>query len=306
MKLFCSVLLVAFCLLGVACKRSTVASNSNTSQGGKRLEFHGKVTGVDKERKEVSVAHDDVKEADGVTIYMPAMTMPFPLHDEWAFSELAPGDEVSATLVIVQDQFWLEGIAISKAVNGPGGSQPDASSLGIPEPGTPMPNATLVNQDGKKVALASYRGKVLILTFLYTRCPLPQFCSLMASNFVQIDKQLQKDPDHFNRTHLLSITIDPDGDTPTVLRTYGESLVRRDDKVLFDHWEFLTGIPDEIRKAATFFGLDYFPEKGQITHSLRTAIIAPDGKVYRVYKGNQWRVEELQADLNRLLDGAGK
>lgn len=305
MKLILVLFIAAICLTGGAC-RKTAANNTNTADpNAKRLELHGIVKSVNKERKEITVAHEDVKDTDGKSVYMDAMTMPFALHDEWAFAELTPGDIVTATLVVAKDGFWLEGIAISKAVNGPGG-EPENSRPGAPEPGTVMPNASLINQDGKRVELDSYRGKVLVLTFLYTRCPLPEYCSLMASNFVAIDKELQKNPDHFNRTHLLSISIDPEMDKPAVLRTYGESLVRRNDQVKFDHWEFLTGLPDEIRKAAVFFGLDYFPEKGQITHSLRTAVITPDGKVFRVYRGNEWRTDQVLADLDKLLGSGGK
>jgi protein SCO1/2 len=304
MKLSLVISVILTGLLLSACKNPSAQTNSGGSAGDKRLEIHGTVKGVDKAGKKISLAHDDVKESDGKSTYMPGMTMDFPLHDDWAFDVLEANDVLTGQLVIAKDGFWIEGIAISKG-NGPG-PQPEADRPGAPPPGTLMPNAQLVNQDGKTVQLDSYRGKVLVLTFLYTRCPLPEYCSLMASNFVAIDKALQKNPDQFNRTHLLSISIDPLGDKPAVLRTYGSPLVRRDDKVQFDHWEFLTGSVDEIKKAATFFGLDYFPENGQITHSLRTAIITPDGKVYKIYRGNEWRVDQLQADLNTLLNGAGQ
>lgn len=286
-----------------ACKNPSAQTNANAAEG-KRLEIHGTVKGVDKPGKKISVSHDDVKESDGKTVYMPAMTMDFPLHDDWAFDVLEKNDVVTGTLVIAKDGFWIEQIAISKGVGT--SDQPEPDRPGAPPPGTLMTNAQLINQDGKKVQLDSYRGKTLVLTFLYTRCPLPEYCSLMASNFVAIDKALQQNPDQFAKTHLLSISIDPEGDKPAVLRAYGEPLVRRDDKVSFDHWEFLTGTKEEIKKIATFFGLDYFPENGQITHSLRTAIITPEGKVYKIYRGNEWKVTQLQADLNALLNGASQ
>jgi protein SCO1/2 len=307
MKLIFLVVALSVCGLAVGCgKPKSPASNRPVaSPNAKHLAFHGKVTGVDKANQSISVMHDDVMEEDGKTLYMKSMDMPFPVPDQEVFSQIAVGDEVGATLVVDRSAFWLEGIALSKSLAGPGG-QPDAPRPGEPPPGTPMVNAQLINQDGKRVQLNSYRGKVLVLTFLYTRCPLPEYCSLMASNFVAIDKALQKNPDQFNRTHLLSISIDPQGDTPQVLKAYGTPLVRRNDESKFDHWEFVTGIPDEIRKAATFFGLEYEPQNGQITHSLRTAIITPDGKVYKIYRGNEWRVDQLQADLNTLLNGAGQ
>jgi protein SCO1/2 len=306
MKLLFLLLVAASLVFASACHKPVPGGKyPPASATAKHLDFHGKVTGVDTAEGKVSVAHEDVMEADGKTLFMKGMDMPFSVHDDEAFAQLAVGDQISGTLVVDRDAFWLEGLAISKVVATPG-TPADDSRAGIPEPGTPMVNALLVNQDGKKVPLDSYRGKVLVLTFLYTRCPLPEYCSLMASNFVAIDKELQKNQDHFDRTHLACVTIDPEGDTPPVLRAYGEPLVRRGDKAEFDHWEFLTGPKEEIRKAGTFFGLDYFPENGQITHSLRTAIITPDGKVFKVYKGNAWRPDQLEADLNRLLDGTDK
>lgn len=298
------IIAVAFAtLLLVSCKNPTAQSNTGSAEGTRR-DIHGTVKSVDKGAKKILLAHDDVKEADGQSVYMPAMTMDFAVKDEWAFDVLEPNDVVTGKLVQTKDSFWIEEIAIAKGTGG--STQPEVDRPGAPPPGTPMPNAKFVNQDGKKVDLDSYRGKVLVLTFLYTRCPLPEYCSLMASNFVAIEKALQKNPDQFNRTHLLSISIDPAADKPAVLRAYGEPLVRRDDKVQFDHWEFVTGSIDEIKKAATFFGLDYFPENGQITHSLRTAIITPEGKVYKIYRGNEWRPDQLQADLTKLLSGAGQ
>jgi protein SCO1/2 len=302
MKLLCLLAIIAACLTMGGCKPPAASGNTNASANARRFELHGKVTAIDKERREITVAHDDVLEPGGTSVYMPAMTMPFPLHDNWAFDVLVVEDVITASLVIDGGQSWLEGIAISKAPNGPSGGGVEPAQPGAPPPGLAMPNAQLVNQDGKRVNLDDYRGKVLVLSFIYTRCPLPEYCPLIASNFVAIEKELQKNPDHFARTHLLNISIDPDNDKPAVLRAYGEPLVRRNDQVQFDHWEFLTGLPAEIQKVAAFFGLDYFPEKGQITHSLRTAIITSDGKVYQVYRGNDWRVAQLQADLNKLLN----
>jgi protein SCO1/2 len=171
-----------------------------------------------------------------------------------------------------------------------------------------VPNFSLVNQDGKTVHLRDYRGKAVLLTFVYTRCPDPTQCTLMSTNFANLDQSLQKQDQLYKATHLLSISFDPDYDTPKVLRSYGAAFTGRYSDEDFQHWEFLTGTKDEIKGIAQFFGLRYFHDSstGQenVVHSLRTAIIAPDGKVFRVYRGNEWKPDEAVNDLVKILGEA--
>lgn len=270
------------------------SAKPTASKQAKRFDFKGKVVSVDKAKKEITVAHDDIKD------YMPAMTMPFPLKDDWAFDVLAPGSTVAATLVVDTDSFWLEGIVIST-----GGK--DTINSGKtelpPDPrvGQEVPDFELVNQDNKRISVHQYRGKALLLTFIYTRCPLPEYCTLMSNNFAALSKQFTSNAALQNRTHLLSITIDPAYDTPKVLRSYGSAHTGEYTKEKFVQWEFATGTADQIKRIAEFFGLTYFEEKQQITHSLRTAIIAPDGKVYKIYAGNDWNPADVLSDVQKLL-----
>lgn len=262
----------------------------------KHYDLNGKVVSVDKAKKEVTIAHDDIPG------YMPAMTMAFPLRDDWAFDVLEPGNKVGAKLVVAADTFWIENIVISASGNDSSGM----SSVVPPSPvvGRQLPSFRLVNQDDKPVNPSQYRGKVLLLTFIYTRCPLPEYCTLMSTNFNEINRTLAKEPSLQNRTHLMSITIDPKYDTPKVLRSYGASTTGNYDQEKFSQWEFVTGAPDEIKKIAEFFGLTYFEEKDQITHSLRTAVIRPDGTVFKVYPDNTWKPSEVVADVKSLLSTA--
>ena len=284
----CLTLLVASASLGCRTAKPTASDQA------KRFDFKGKVVSVDKAKKEVTVAHEDIKD------YMPAMTMPFPLRDEWAFDVLAPGSTVAATLVVDTDSFWLEGIVISTGgndtINNARTDLPPNSRIG-----KEVSDFELVNQDGKRIHVRQYRGKVLLLTFIYTRCPLPKFCTLMSTNFAELNKQFNSNPALQNRTHLLSITIDPAYDTQKVLRSYGAAYTGEYTKEKFERWEFATGTADQIRRIADFFGLTYIEENQQITHSLRTAIIAPDGKVYKIYDGNDWNPADVLADVKTLL-----
>jgi protein SCO1/2 len=260
-----------------------------------RYELHGKVISVDKAQRQVTVAHDEVKN------YMPAMTMPFTLKDEWAFDVLSPGDEISAALVIDGSKPALEEIVISKRnVDQPSGAS-NATANREPQPGDEVPDFSFINQDGKRIHLQQYRGKALLLTFIYTRCPVPDFCTLMSNNFAEVDQELHKTPESYAQTHLLSISIDPAYDTPKVLRSYGAAHTGNYSEEKFAHWEFATGQPEEIQRAAKYFGLTYYQETDQIVHALRTAVIMPDGKILTIYRGNEWKPADALRDLNSAL-----
>ncbi|MGH9830230.1 MAG: SCO family protein, partial [Blastocatellia bacterium] len=145
-----------------------------------------------------------------------------------------------------------------------------------------------------------FRGGPLVLTFIYTRCPLPNYCPLMTGNFVELDKDLRKDSRLSSKTHLISITIDPDFDTPSVMRRYGAEYTKQAGDAAFDRWQFATGSPDEIKAIAKYFGLAYWQENGQITHSLVTAVLDPEGKVVKVMAGNDWKPADVLSVLQEI------
>lgn len=256
-----------------------------------RYDLKGKVVMVEKEKRLVTIAHEDVA---GL---MPAMTMPFTVPNQADLDYLAPNDQVSATLVVDGSQSWLENLFVSRIT-----SEASGASASLPaeaKPGDEVPNITLRNQDGKEIRLHNYRGKALLLTFIYTRCPLPEYCTLMSNNFAQVDRQLQQDPEVYTRTHLLSVSIDPKYDTPQVLRSYGAAHTERYEGETFAHWEFASG--DQVKDLAQFFGLRYFTENDQIMHGLKTVIVAPDGKVAKIYSDNTWKPEDVANELKRVL-----
>jgi len=253
-----------------------------------RYDLRGKVVAVDANAGTVTVAHQSIPG------YMGAMTMSFIVKDQWAFKVLKPGQTVSASLVIEGDHSWLEGLVVTEE------GKPGSDSLARPGSartplGQEVPDFALINQDGKRIHLHQYHGKALLLTFIYTRCPLPDYCPLMSRNFAQIAEQVRRDPKLSASTHLLSISIDPEFDTPSVLRAYGQNYAGNLHP--FDRWEFATGTPDQVRKVAEFFGLRYWTDRGQIVHSLVTALVAPNGKVIQVYRGNDWQPAQVVSDL---------
>ena len=275
-------------ILGLACK-------PRRNPNEKRYDLKGKVVAVNKSERTATIAHEDIKG------YMPAMTMPFKIKNDADLEMVKAGDQVTGTLVVDDVSSWVE---ISAIVEGPVTESQSVEVPGEPKPGTDIPDFGLVNQNGKRIHLAQYRGQALALTFIYTRCPMPDQCTLMSNNFAAIDLELQKQPDVYAKTHLLTISFDPEYDSPKVLRSYGASHSGRYTDETFQHWEFAGGSADEVKGVSQFFGLRYFHDtesgQDQVIHSLRTVVIGPDGKLFKLYRGNEWKPAEIVSDLQSL------
>lgn len=230
--------------------------------------------------------------------YMEAMTMPYTLKRPNIATELHRGDTITATLIAGPNSDVLDEIVIV------GQAKPDykpAVTYNDLEPGEAIPDFKFRNQSDRMISLAQFHGKVVLLTFIYTRCPLPNFCVRMSRNFAEIDKQLQKNPKLYAKTHLLSISFDPKYDTPKVLRSYGGAYTGRYTQETFGHWDFAAPTEKELPQVLQFFDVGATPETDRsITHSLSTVVIAPDGKLYKWYPGNDWTVEQVMADVEKL------
>lgn len=276
------------CVSLIACQ-----SQQQPAPQGKRYDLKGTIVSVDKANQSATISHEEVKD------FMDAMTMPFKLKHAWPLDVMKPGDEVQATLVVTDDSHWLEDVVVVQKNASPTDAPPTSSVL--PKAGDVVPDFRLVNQDGKPVRLKQYQGKSVLLTFIYTRCPVPEYCALMSSNFAEIERELQKDAALYKQTHLISISFDPAYDTPKVLRSYGAAQTGNYDQETFSHWEFVTGEAEEVKRIAQFFGLTYLPEKGEFVHSLQTALIAPDGKLVKLYSGNEWKPSDVVSDVRNIL-----
>jgi protein SCO1/2 len=248
-----------------------------------RYALKGTVISIDREQRRIVVDHEDIPG------FMAAMAMPYPVVDPGQLDVAAPGDQITADVVVANNSAHLENIVVvKKAEPKPGGQL---------RPGPPAeraPGFQLVNQDGKPIRLDQYRGKAVLVTLIYTRCPLADYCPLASHNFAEIEKALAKDPAVYQKTHLLSISFDSEYDTPEVLRNYGKAYMA---KPAYDHWEFAT-IPKSSRTEVTrFFNLFLVQEEGVFTHSMKTAIIAPDGTMQHWYSGTEWKPADVLADL---------
>jgi protein SCO1 len=259
----------------------------------KRYPFTGRIVSVD--------AKSDSATIDGDLIqgFMEPMVMTYKFKPPSMLHQVAPGDSISAEVVVIEPDpnnrdaepdYWLENVKVTGHAKSPPAQRP--TSMHVPQPGEEVPDFSLTNQDGKRVSLKQYRGKVLLVTFIYTRCPFQDFCPRMSSNFNEIYKQLDEDPS----THLLSISFDPEHDSPKVLRNYAFSVAHTRDAGLFKRWEFAVPRTADLPKIADFFALTVKPEGGLITHNLSTAVIGPDGKIVNWYHGGDWQVSDLMKD----------
>jgi protein SCO1/2 len=278
---FAPFLLAAICL---------AACSPGERAGGQRYELKGKVVSVDLAKGTAAIEHEEIKG------YMAAMTMDFPVRDPEALRAMEAGQSIQATLVVADDGYWLENPVLTKTM--PGGPAPASPSAGArePQPGDEIPDVRLVNQDGRPLSTHKLKGRALVVTFIYTRCPLPDQCPLLSANFARLNAALAADAGLKKRAHLLSVTLDPEYDRPEVLRAYGGAYAGGK----FENWDFATGDPAEVRRLAESFGLVYQAEGGQVTHSLRTAVVTPAGKVFKIYRGNEWKPEEILGDLRNL------
>jgi protein SCO1/2 len=275
------VFLLAFASLLAGCSAQLQAQS-------RRYHLVGKVVSVDQSQGILLVDHQ------AIPGYMDAMTMPYPVPDTAALAALGAGDEITADVVVTAAGGRLENIVVTKKATGP--APPAPSRTHEPQPGDRVPDFTLTDQDGKRIHLSAYRGHVLLLTFIYTRCPFPNYCPLVSRDFAQIYAATRSATAPSSGIRLLSVSFDPQHDTPAALRSYAATFSQITGALPFDRWEFATAPPDELRKMADFFGLYFDSESGLIVHSMSTSVISPQGEIYKWYSDNDWSPADLIAD----------
>ncbi len=267
-----------------------------TNSSYKLYKLRGKVVATNPSTGEVTLNHE------AIPGYMDAMTMPYKLKDPSILSELHPGDVITADLLVSQAadaSVVLDHIVV--VAQGKPDYRPTVI-YHVPSKGDAVPNFKLRNQDGHIIHLDQFRGKELLITFIYTRCPLPNFCPLVTRNFAVIDNQLRADPALRGKTQLLCVSFDPEHDTPDRLKAYGEQYIGSDAKTAFAHWDF--AVPDKLvlGEMAKFFNVGMTDAAdGTITHTLSTTLIGRDGKVLKFYPGNEWTPDQVVADLKHAL-----
>jgi protein SCO1 len=253
----------------------------------KHYKIEGLVIKTDPAQRTILVSHRPI---DG---YMPAMTMPFHVAPHEDLSKLTPGSRLNFDLYVDKHSSIARHLKprITKL-------EADGKELRLPPPpnrialGATVPDFELTDQMGRAVRLSDFKGRVIAVDFIYTRCPLPDVCPRLSANFAYVSKKLRG-----QNLELLSITIDPQYDTPAALTEYGHRYGADGES-----WRFLTGTMDQIREAAGIFGLVYWAEEGSITHTAATAVIGRDGKLAALVEGSGYRAEQLRDLIQASLD----
>ena len=251
-----------------------------------RYRLRGLVLATSPATGEITVQHGDIPG------FMPAMTMAYKLKDPSAIQKLKPGDEISADVLVHSDSddYLLDTVVITSAARR--GLVPAMLPPHQLMVGEAVPDLPLVNQDGKTIHLKDYRGKALLITFIYTRCPMPTACPLITSHFAKVNNDLARDSKAYDASHLISISLDPSYDKPPVLRLYGLAYLD-DNAATFSHWEFADTTPADLKRLAEAFGLQYSQENNQITHTMATTLIGPDSKVEKTWAGSDWNPDDV-------------
>lgn len=271
-------------LVGIVLVIAATAACSQAPEP-KRYEVRGQILSFDPQRKEVVVDHEDIEG------FMPAMVMPYQVQDATLLEGKKPGDMVTATLVVEEVNYYLT--TLTTTGHEPLKAPPPGPDADILTDGDLVPDHTLVDQTDKPLSMQSLRGHRVALTFMYSRCPLPDFCPLMDKHFATVQEQVRTSPDLAD-VRLVSVTLDPAFDTPAVLARHGKALGADPAR-----WHFATGQADDVLAFAKRFGVIAEPGETAVAlvHNLRTAVIDSQGRLVKAYSGNMWSPAELVADL---------
>jgi len=285
--------LLAFIALLIGCRQSS-PSTANSSTPQKTLTIRGKVLAT----KGTTITLD----GEDVPGFMEAMTMDYKLKDPSVASELHPGDRITARVLADKDGESYTNIQLDNIVV-IAQARPDYKppvAYHVPTPGDPVPDFHLLNQSGRTIHLYQLKGKFVLLTFIYTRCQLADFCPRMSRNFADIDKALAADPSLYKQTHLISISFDPAYDTPKVLRSYGGAYTGNYTNEKFLHWDFAAPTKKDLAPVTQYFNVGVTPgDNRSLTHSLSTILIGKDGKIIAWYPTNDWDPKDVVVTMRK-------
>ena len=283
-------LALVLALVSLGCGRS-----DKTEAGARHYEVRGIVRGFAPDRSTIEIEHENIPD------FMPAMTMPFTPREPKEIAKLRSGDAIAFRLIVTAKDALIANVTVISAgeVHLPKLNAPPALVSGKSErlrEGDNVPTFALTSEIGEPITPESYRGRPWILTFIFTRCAMPKFCPLMSKNFAVLQNALKASNGSLGETRLLSISIDPQFDTPAILKDYGQH-EGADPKI----WNFATGASAAIAGLTRQFAVQTTPEAGTISHGLATALIGRDGKILKLWRGNGWTPEEVLAELSASL-----
>jgi protein SCO1/2 len=273
-------LILGTVLVGFGCRAPAPAQRT--------YELKGQILAIDQARQELTVNHADIPG------FMPAMTMPYKVRDGNLLKDRTPGELIAATLVVEGSDAYLQSIR-HEGVAALREERPAVRAMDLLDVGEQVRDAELEDQSGARRSLADWRGHVLAVTFVYTRCPLPNFCPLIDRHFADVQEQVRSASDLQGRVHLVSVTLDPEYDTPAVLLRHAGQL-KADPAV----WSLLTGSREQVETFASQFGVSMTRESAQpneIVHNLRTAVVDGNGRLVTILSGGDWQPSALIAEI---------
>ncbi len=273
---------------------------SHTLDSGKpALDFHTNVTayqvkGMLKEVREggwkALIAHEDIPG------YMEAMTMLLDVKDTNELAGLKPGDQITFRMLVTDTDGWIDHVERTGVTNAPVAAPPPVVKVEELKTGAVLPDYTITNQLGQAIQLSNFKGCALAFTFIFTRCPFPTFCPRMNNNFAEVQK-LMSDRQAGTNWHLLSISFDPEFDTPERMAIYSQSYHADP-----THWSFATAADETIRKLGGMFGLAYSRDGALFSHNVRTVVVDVQGRVQTVFNNNEWKPIELADALQTAME----
>jgi protein SCO1/2 len=258
----------------------------------KQYPLTGQVLGINREKQEITIKHADVP---GL---MPGMTMSFPVADPALLDGREPGELVTATLEVTDAIAKLKSIVRTGVAPLPEGTNAAAMAGAVLGAGDLVPDAAFIDQADARRSMAQWRGSAMVITFVYARCPLPNFCPLMNQNFAKLQKAIAGDASLRDRVKLVTISFDPEHDTPAVLadeaKHYGA------DPAI---WTFLTGDRATVDRFAAVMGvgLTRTPGTDEIVHNLRTTVVDPGGHIVAIFSGNEWTTTSVMDSVRTAL-----
>jgi protein SCO1/2 len=272
-----------FLLVIASCKLEAAPDAGQTSV--KTYDARGVVRQIADDRHKVTIQHE------AIAGYMPAMTMEFPVKDTNELNGISPSDEITFKLVVRENDDWIEDIHFVAHRSEDVTSDTFAfhySSVEL-KPGDLLPDCEFVDENGATVRLSDFRGKALAFTFFYSRCPLPDYCVRMSKYFSETRKLLLETNAPAN-WQLLSISFDPEFDTPEMLSSYADFYRGADT----NRWLFAVASANTLSGLAPRLDLMVMRDGGNImSHNLRTVVLDPQGRIFRQFDGNQWTPQQL-------------
>jgi len=280
---------LGFVALSAGCGRS-----DKSESAARHFETRGIVRGFAPDRSTIDIEHE------AIPGFMSSMTMPFTPLDRKEIASLTLRDAIAFRLNVTARDSWIDQIKkIDPAqVQLPPRKTETAATIQPTDrlrAGDSMPPFELTNQDGETITLETMRGRPFLLTFIFTRCPIPNFCPLMTRHFAELQEAIRSGTGALAKTRLLSISFDPENDTPAVLREQAQH--ENADPLI---WIFATGAPAQIKAVTERFSVLVQPEAGTISHSLATALVDADGRIVEIWRGNGWKPEEVLSRVAKL------